>query len=118
MKFHFSQSSRKNFPSANGMSENSIFEDIAKTRFALETAYLGFDNATDPDLIDCYIYEVNSVMKRYKYLLEQAARLQLLQPENTKQQPAEETKRAACPPPFENTVSYPESPIHSLIGEV
>ena len=57
-------------------------------------------------------------MKRYKYLLEQAARLQLLQPENTKQQPAEETKRAACPPPFENTVSYPESPIHSLIGEV
>ena len=74
MKIHFSQSTRQKFPSENGLQENSILEDIAKTRFALETAYAGFDNATDPDLIDCYIYEVNSVMKRYKYLLEQAAK--------------------------------------------
>lgn len=117
MKFHFSQSSRKNFPSQNGMSENSIFEDIAKTRFALETAYAGFDNATDPDLIDCYIYEVNSVMKRYKYLLEQAAKLQLLQPEDMERQLSEQQKRAIFTPPFENTISYPESPISSLIGE-
>lgn len=47
----------------------SIKEDLKKARYALETAYLGFDNATDPDLIDCYIYEVNSVLKRYTYLL-------------------------------------------------
>ena len=32
-------------------------------------------------LIDCYIYEVNAVMKRYKYLLEQAAAMELV-PEN------------------------------------
>ena len=44
-------------------------------------AYCGFDNVTDPDLIDCYIYEVNAVLKRYKYLLEQAAKLNSL-PEN------------------------------------
>ena len=49
--------------------DNSILNDIAKTRYALETAYAGFENATDPDLIDCYIYEVNAVQKRYKYLL-------------------------------------------------
>ena len=36
--------------------DNSILNDIAKTRYALETAYAGFENATDPDLIDCYIY--------------------------------------------------------------
>ncbi len=48
------------------------------TRKAMETAYSNFDNVTDPDLIDCYIYEVNAVMKRYKYLLEQAAKSNLL----------------------------------------
>ena len=52
-----------------------IMKDIDKTKFALETAYSNFDNVTEPDLIDCYIYEVNSSLKRYKYLLEQAAKL-------------------------------------------
>lgn len=72
MKSHFSQSKYVD----NG--ENDILNDIAKTRCALETAYAGFDNATDPDLIDCYIYEVNSIQKRYKYLLQEATRLNLL----------------------------------------
>ena len=57
---------------------NSILADLDKTRRALEDAYAGFDNVTDPDLIDCYIYEVNSVLKRYKFLLEQAAQINLL----------------------------------------
>ena len=57
---------------------NSILADLDKTRRALEDAYAGFDNVTDPDLIDCYIYEVNSVLKRYKFLLEQAAKINLL----------------------------------------
>lgn len=59
----------------------TIQEELAQSRFALEVAYSNFDNVTDPDLIDCYIYEVNAVMKRYKYLLEQAAEMELL-PEN------------------------------------
>lgn len=80
MKIQFRQSSRKEFPSTRGVDENSILEDLAKTRFALETAYSGFDNVTDPDLIDCYIYEVNSALKRYKYLTEEAARMKLLPP--------------------------------------
>jgi len=53
--------------------QGSLMHDIEKTRYALENAYAGFDEATDPDLIDCYIYEVNSLLKRYKYLMEQAA---------------------------------------------
>ncbi len=73
---------------------NSILSDLDKTRRALEDAYAGFDNVTDPDLIDCYIYEVNSVLKRYKFLLEQAAKINLL--------PGEELD--------------PESPINALIG--
>ena len=72
MKSYFSKSSHVD------KEDNSILSDIAKTRYALETAYAGFDNVTDPDLIDCYIYEVNSVLKRYKFLLEQAAKINLL----------------------------------------
>lgn len=73
---------------------NSILSDLEKTRCALEDAYAGFDNVTDPDLIDCYIYEVNSVLKRYKFLLEQAAKINLL--------PEEEL--------------HSESPVGTLIG--
>ena len=71
MKSYFSRSSHIE------KDDNSILTDIAKTRCALETAYAGFDNATDPDLIDCYIYEVNAVHKRYKYLLHEAAKMNL-----------------------------------------
>lgn len=56
----------------------TLQEELAQSRFALEIAYSNFDNVTDPDLIDCYIYEVNAVMKRYKYLLEQATEKKLL----------------------------------------
>ncbi len=69
MKSFFSRSSHVE------KDDNSILTDIAKTRYALETAYAGFDNATDPDLIDCYIYEVNAIQKRYKYLLQEAAKM-------------------------------------------
>lgn len=78
MKMHFSQSSLEDITRDPRITRDSILEDIAKTQFALETAFAGFDNVTDPDLIDCYIYEMNSAMKRYKYLLEQAANMNLL----------------------------------------
>lgn len=60
-----------------------ILEDLEKTRYELETAYSGFDNVTDPDLIDCYIYEVNAIMKRYRYLLNQAVALSQLPEEKS-----------------------------------
>lgn len=51
----------------------SLKEDIEKTRQALDIAYAGFDNAVDTDMIDCYIYEINALLKRYKHLSELAA---------------------------------------------
>lgn len=59
-----------------------LLADILKTQNALETAYQGFDNAVDPDLIDCYIYEVNSALKRYRFLLHQADSMQLFEEKN------------------------------------
>lgn len=78
MKFLFRNSPRPEFPEKPKTLRECILEDLEKTRYELETAYSGFDNVTDPDLIDCYIYEVNAVMKRYRYLLNQAASLSSL----------------------------------------
>lgn len=52
-----------------------LLDEINKTKLALESAYSNFENVVDPDLIDCYIYEVNAVQKRYKFLLKQAKEL-------------------------------------------
>lgn len=84
MKMYFSQSSRANRTlSEKEIERNALLSDLEKTKKALEIAYAGFDNVTEPDLIDCYIYEVNSVLKRYKFLMEQAAALIPLPEENT-----------------------------------
>lgn len=53
----------------------TLRDELLLARNALENAYSGFDNATDPDLIDCYIFELNAVLKRYKYLLQKAAEI-------------------------------------------
>ena len=52
--------------------EFSITEAIRQTKADLDCDYINFDHALDPDLIDCYIYQVNSEQKRYKYLLQKA----------------------------------------------
>jgi len=69
-------------PNASGAAATAtprdvLLADITQTQRALEIAYSGFDNVTDPDLIDCYIYEIDSALKRYRFLLQQAERMQL-----------------------------------------
>ncbi|MDO4292296.1 MAG: DUF2508 family protein [Eubacteriales bacterium] len=56
--------------------EESLRTDLQLAKWELENAYAGFDYVTEPDLIDCYIYELNAAMKRYKYLLEKFSELQ------------------------------------------
>lgn len=100
MKMYFSQNSRTNhILSEKEIERNALLSDLEKTIKALEIAYDGFDNVTEPDLIDCYIYEVNSVLKRYKFLMEQAAALSLLPEEKTNTAPLSA-----------------EAPVTSLIG--
>ncbi|MBQ3104257.1 MAG: YaaL family protein [Lachnospiraceae bacterium] len=97
MKFHFRQSPRPEFEERPKTLRECILEDLEKTKYELETAYSGFDNVTDPDLIDCYIYEVNAIMKRYRYLLNQAAALSPL-------------------PEEEPVLSNSEAPVGALVG--
>jgi len=57
---------------SNNYDNNLLVEEIKMTRQALYNAYSNLDYVTDPDLIDCCIYRLNSEQKRYKYLLEKA----------------------------------------------
>ena len=50
-------------------SREKLMHEILQTKLALEIAYANFEYAIDPDLIDCYIYQMNAVQKRYKYLI-------------------------------------------------
>lgn len=52
-------------------------DDLHQTARDLEDAYNNLENVVDPDLIDCYIYELNSVQMRYKFLLTRIKKLEL-----------------------------------------
>lgn len=52
--------------------DETLRNEIMKTKMALDSAYSNFENVVDPDLIDSYIYEVNAVQLRYKFLLKLA----------------------------------------------
>lgn len=48
---------------------DQMLKNIQQAKTDLDCAYQNFEHATDPDLIDCYIYQVKSAQMRYKYLL-------------------------------------------------
>ena len=49
---------------------DELKRQIEISKMAITSAQNQFEHVVDPTLIDCYIYEVNSVQKRYKFLLE------------------------------------------------
>ncbi len=57
--------------------KNNLRKEIALSQNALLSAQSNFNYATDPELIDCYIYQVKSEEHRYKYLLDRAKELSL-----------------------------------------
>ena len=73
MKMYFSQKTDTVQTVEEDFTPITLRESIEKTHKALDIAYAGFNNATDTDLIDSYIYEINSLQKKYKHLTELAA---------------------------------------------
>lgn len=46
-----------------------LLDDLERTKKELEHVYATFSNVTEPDLIDAYIYQLNSAQLRYRFLL-------------------------------------------------
>ena len=49
-----------------------LLEEIERVKMQMENAHYNFQNAMDPDLIDCYNFESNAAWKKYRFLLRQA----------------------------------------------
>lgn len=104
MKTYYTQSYHTSEDMDIHFSVPSLREDLEKTRIALEIAYAGFDNAVEPDMIDCYIYEINALLKRYKHLSALSA---------------EEYATEEAPVPTGRLRGlYEHSPIHTLVSHV
>ena len=43
--------------------------EIERTKHSIDSARHHFEQAVDPTLIDCYIYELNAAQLRYQFLL-------------------------------------------------
>lgn len=55
-----------------------IIEEIERIKDQLEKTRVNFDLATDDSLIDCYIYEIISLNKKYQYFLKKAKEIGLV----------------------------------------
>ncbi len=55
--------------------KSDLHEEIERVKLQMDTAYSNFQSVTDPDLIDCYIFECNAACKRYHFLLKQVKML-------------------------------------------
>lgn len=56
--------------------KEKLLNEINSTVIALKSTYSRFENITEPDLIDCTIFELNAIQKRYKFLLKQIKNLE------------------------------------------
>ncbi len=96
MKVLFKQLHENELPIETDLTPVNLRESLEKTRQALEIAYAGFDNAVEQEMIDSYIYEINSLQKRYNYL----------------------TNLVSSQPELPSKKLYQHSPIRALVSHV
>ncbi|MEG0961353.1 MAG: DUF2508 family protein [Lachnospiraceae bacterium] len=68
------QFSKKQLPRTTAYS--LLLDDLEKARYDLALAYDNFENAMEPDLIDCCIYQLNALQMRYKFLITKVKQLE------------------------------------------
>ena len=54
----------------------ALKEGLDRTRVLINQAYAGFNGTDDPDLIESYVFEINSLQARYAYLLRRVKSLE------------------------------------------
>ena len=53
-----------------------LMASLAHTRTLINQAYGGFNSVSDSDLIESYVFEINSLQARYNYLLRRVKELE------------------------------------------
>lgn len=71
----FTKKGKQSVP-AMSYDELHLQSELTRTKGDLECAYSNFEYVVEPDLIDCYIYELQAIQTRYNYLLGKARELE------------------------------------------
>ena len=53
-----------------------LMQSLSHTRTLINQAYGGFNSASDSDLIESYVFEINALQARYTYLLRRVKELE------------------------------------------
>lgn len=75
-----------------GEERRALLQTLEETKRELDLAYLGFNQSTDADLVEFYLFEVDALRARHSYLLR---RIKELDPTAT----TGGNVTAAAPPP-------------------
>lgn len=70
---------RRSAPSPAKAERQELLEELARTRVLTNQAYSSFNHASDSDLIESYVYEINALQARYNYLLRRVKQLEAQQ---------------------------------------
>lgn len=60
----------------NHAARQELMSSLAHTRTLINQAYGGFNTASDSDLIESYVFEINALQARYNYLLRRVKELE------------------------------------------
>lgn len=64
--------------SARETERRELMQSLTHTRTLINQAYGGFNSTSDSDLIESYVFEINSLHARYNYLLRRVKELEEL----------------------------------------
>ena len=62
--------------SARSAERDQLMQSLAHTRLLINQAYSGFNHASDEDLIESFVFEINALQSRYSYLLRRIKELE------------------------------------------
>lgn len=71
-------SHHRDLPSPVEEERQTLVASLQNTRTLINQAYSAFNTASDHDLIDSYVYEINALQARYNYLLRRVKALEEL----------------------------------------
>ena len=60
----------------NHPARRELLDSLSHTRALISQAYGGFNTASDSDLIESYVFEINALQARYNYLLRRVKELE------------------------------------------
>lgn len=60
---------KNHFPQQSVETDSSLLNEMKNAKKDIDTILLNLNYQTDPDLIDCYTYQLKGAYMRYKFLL-------------------------------------------------